>query len=163
MASIKKLTHLVREHLENDEEIQHTISGQYETKILGQDSVRGGILLATNKRLVFFAKKITGFDLEIFPYSNISSIEMSKGIMGYRMSFFASGNKVRMKWIKEVDKGDVQRFVEYVKGNIGKKASDKNLSLDLTDQIKKIAELREQGILSENEFQSKKTELLSKL
>jgi len=58
MPSIKKLTHLVREHLENDEEIQHTISGQYETKILGQDSLRKGILLATNKRLVFFAKKL---------------------------------------------------------------------------------------------------------
>ena len=55
---------------------QDAVLGAYETKIMGRDSVRNGIFVATNKRLVFFAKKLTGFDLEIFPYKNISSIEM---------------------------------------------------------------------------------------
>jgi len=163
MASVKKLTQLAKEHLQVDEEIKHIISGQYETKILGKDSIRKGIFLATNKRLVFFAKKITGFELEVFPYSNISSIEMSKGIMGHSMSFFASGNKAKMKWIKEENKGDVQKFVEYVKENIGKKSSSENSSSDIADQIKKLADLRQKGILSEDEFQSKKTQLLSKM
>jgi len=36
-------------------------------------------------------------------------------------------------------------------------------SPDVTEQIRKLAELRDQGILTDEEFQSKKKELLSKL
>ena len=36
-------------------------------------------------------------------------------------------------------------------------------SSDVPDQIKKLAELKEQGILTEDEFQSKKQQLLSKM
>ncbi|MGZ8897898.1 MAG: SHOCT domain-containing protein [Halobacteriota archaeon] len=36
-------------------------------------------------------------------------------------------------------------------------------SADVTEQIKKLAELRDQGILTEEEFQVKKKELLAKL
>ena len=87
--------------------------GAYETKILGQDSARNGILMATDERLVFYAKKLGGYDLEMFPYANISSIEMSKGmVMGHKISFFASGNKVSMKWIHE---GDIKGLVATVK------------------------------------------------
>ncbi len=35
--------------------------------------------------------------------------------------------------------------------------------VDIPDQIKKLSELRDQGILTEEEFQQKKTELLAKL
>ena len=52
-------------------------------------------MIATNKRLIFFAKKLTGFDLEVFPYKNISSFEMGKNLMGHHVSFFASGNKAQ--------------------------------------------------------------------
>ncbi len=163
MANIKKLIELAREHLEINEEVKCVIFGTYETKILGNESVRAGVFLATNKRLIFFAKKMFGFDLEIFPYSNISSIEINKGMMGHSISFFTSGNKVKMKWITEENKGDVQKFVEYVKENMNKNTSGENSSLDIVDQIKKLAELKEQGILSEGEFQTQKTKLLSKI
>ncbi|MCG2700577.1 PH domain-containing protein [Candidatus Parcubacteria bacterium] len=149
-----------------DEKIYYVISGQYEIKILGKDSIRKGIFLTTNKSLIFYAKKLIGYDFEVFPYSNISSIEMSKGIMGYSISFFASGNKAKMKWIKEIRKGDVKKFIECVKENIGKKIVKDNLQkpvLDVTEQIKRLAELKEQGILTDEEFNSKKKELLLKL
>ena len=38
-----------------------------------------------------------------------------------------------------------------------------NNGLDIPEQIKKLAELKEEGILTEEEFQTKKTELLSRL
>ena len=34
---------------------------------------------------------------------------------------------------------------------------------DITDQIKKLAQLRDEGILTEEEFQAKKTDLLSRM
>jgi len=161
MGKLKKLTTKAKEHLESDEEILKGIVGAYETKILGKDSVRNGIFLATNKRIVFYAKKLTGYDMEIFPYSTISSIEMGKGLMGHKINFFASGNKASMKWIKE---GDVQGFIEEVKNRIGKKEETKAPAEEtITDKIEKLAKLKGQGILSEEEFEQKKKELLAKL
>jgi hypothetical protein len=132
---------------------------------MGSDSVRNGIFIATEKRLVFYAKKMFGFDLESLPYSNISSIEMSKGFMGHSIAFFASGNSAKMKWINE---GDVPAFVEYVRGRIGKKeapaaTSTEAVEPDVVGQIQKLAELKEAGILTEEEFSSKKQELLARM
>ncbi len=163
MSNEKKLLQLAQEHLDKEEVIKYFILGYYEIKLLFNNSVRKGIFLATNKRLVFFAKKLTGFDLEIFPYANISSIEMNKGFTGHSISFFSSGNKVKMKSIKEKESGDVQKFIEYIKNNLGKKIENPEQLPDIAEQIKKLAQLNEQGILSDAEFQLKKTELLSKM
>jgi len=162
MANYKKNLELVKEHLQKGEEIKSSIFGTYECKVMGGDSIRYGIFVATDTRMVFFAKKLIGYDLETFPFDNISSIEKSKGMMGHRIAFFASGNKSTMKWI---NKGDVDEFTNYVNSQIGKKhsASNTQQSDDIPSQIKKLAELRDQGILTDDEFNQKKSELLSKM
>lgn len=108
---------------------------------------------------MLFAEKIGGFDLESFPYSNISSFEQSKNVMGHSISFFGSGNKVAMKWVK--DGGRVQQFSQAVKEGMGRKPDHVQVQNgDLADQLKKLAELRDQGILTDDEFQAQKTKLL---
>lgn len=158
MAKIDKLIKNAQDHLDPSENILAAIMGAYETKIMKSDTVRNGLFLATDRRLVFYAKKLAGYDLEVFPYSTISSIEMGKDLMGHYISFFASGNKASMKWINT---GDVQQFIQVVKERLGKKESTG--SVDITEQIKKLAELKDAGILSEEEFTSKKHELLAKM
>ena len=160
MAKIDKLIDNAQKHLEPGEIVLASVMGAYETKIMKSDTVRNGIFLATDQRLVFYAKKLAGYDLEVFPYSSISSIDMGKDLMGHRISFFASGNKTSMKWINT---GDVQKFVQVVKERIGKRAESANTSVDITDQIRKLAELKDAGILTEQEFTSKKQELLLKI
>lgn len=161
MAKLDKLLEQAKEHFEPGEEVVAAIQGTYETKIAGQDSIRKGSFIATDQRLVFYAKKLTGYDLEVFPYENISSIEMGKGMMGHHISLFASGNNVRMKWIDK--KQDVPAFIGAVKGRMkGGSAVGASVAepVDSTDQIRKLAELRDEGILSEEEFQAKKAQLL---
>jgi hypothetical protein len=160
MAKIDKLIEKAQSHLEPGENIIASVLGAYETKIMKSDTVRNGIFLATDQRLVFYAKKLAGYDLEVFPYSSISSIDMGKDLMGHRISLFASGNKTSMKWINT---GDVQQFVQIVKERIGKKEEKSNPTIDIAEQIKKIAELKDLGILTEEEFTSKKQELLLKM
>ncbi len=164
MASLQKLQELVRDHLEADEKILHSVFGAYETKRMGSDTVRNGAFFATNLGLVFYAKRTFGFDMEVYPYENISSFEMGKGLMGQKISFFASGNKVKMKWIQ---KGDVADFISYAKSRMGKNPSVKNDSFndvqDIPTQIAKLAQLVDSGILSQDEFQSKKAELLARM
>lgn len=154
-----KLIEQAKEHLDNDENIIYSVLGAYETEILGKDSVRNGAFLATNKRLFFYAKKLTGYESESFPYSNISSFEASKGMMGHKISFYASGNKVSMKWIND---GDVNDFVSLVRNSYGKKESTNTNanSNSVVEELKGLVELRDQGILSEEEFNREKEKIL---
>ena len=86
MAKIDRLLERAREHFDEGEQPLQTVFGAYETKIMGGDSVRNGIFIATDRRLLFYAKKLTGYDLEAFLYANISSMEMGKNLMGHRAS-----------------------------------------------------------------------------
>lgn len=169
MVKIDKLLEKAQEHLTEGEHVLASVQGAYEMKIAGNDSLRTGIFAATNKRLLFYAKKLGGFHIESFPYDHISSFEMSKGPMGHKMAFFASGNKATMKWIKM---GDIPAFTDAVRTRMGKvsatletpaQASPEAAEPDASDQLRKLASLRDDGILTEDEFQAKKTEFLAKL
>lgn len=188
MAKKEKLLGLLPQHLDPGEHVEVAVAGTYEIKMMGSDTVRSGILVATPRRLVFFAKKLGGFELESYPYENISSFEQSKSMMGGSISFFASGNKVTMKWIQDKDLG---AFVELVRGRMGKQphpaqppvaatstpppvpvesapmATQQPASSPSADeivaQIQQLASLRDAGILTEKEFTAKKTELLGRI
>jgi hypothetical protein len=76
-------------------------------------------------------------------------------MMGHSVSFFASNNKMRMKWIT----GDIQKFTEYIKSKIEKtdlEHTQSESTVDVANQIRKLAELKDEGILTEDEFESKK-------
>lgn len=155
MASIEKLTEQAKQYMEANESVVATVAGLYESKMFGQDTYRRGVLIATSARVVFYGKKLIGYELEVFPYSNISSIEMSKGFLGHKISFFAVGNKVSMIRIGE---GDVLKLVNHIRDNIGKKHT--SAADDTAEQIQKLHELKEKGILTDEEFQAKKKLLL---
>lgn len=117
MKKFDKLQQQVKDHLDENEEVIATVMGTYEGKLLGEKVLKDGIFVATNKRLVFYGKKTFGYNLETFPYSNISSIEVTKEFLGHRIGFFASGNKVGMKWIQ---KGDIDTFLKHTRNAIQK-------------------------------------------
>ena len=167
MKKVDKLIGQSKEHLNTDEIVVAVVLGAYETDLLGSDTLRNGIFIATEDRIVFYAKRMAGFDMESYSYSNISSLEISKSMMGYQISFFSTGNKVSMKWINEINarEKDIAGFVEYVRNRIEEIPSSESIQQeqDIPDQIKKLAELKDQGILTEEEFGSKKQELLKRL
>ena len=139
-----------------------TVFGAYATKIMWGDSLRNGIFIATDQRLLFYAKKLTGYDLEAFPYTNISSMEMGKSLMGHYINFFASGNSAKMKWISA---GDVRAFVDTVKAQMtsakSTKASSSEQPTDPVEQLERLGKLHAAGVLTDAEFASKKAEILS--
>ena len=164
MAKIDRLLERAKEHFDEGEEPLQTVLGAYETKIMGGDSVRNGVFIATNQRLLFYAKKLTGFDIESFPYANISSMEMGKNLMGHYISFFASGNSCKMKWISD---GDVRAFVDTVKAQTAAAKSSPAPSseqpTDPVDQLERLGKLHAAGVLTDEEFSAKKAEILARL
>jgi hypothetical protein len=169
MAKARKNLQHLEAHLEAGEKVQAYVEGAHETKIMGSESIRKGILAATDRRMLFFAKKVGGYDLESFPYGNISSLEQGKELMkGGTLKFFASGNTVTMKWIN-TRKNNLGEFMTLVQSRMNEAKSSPSPpsadpgGMDIADQIKKLADLRDAGVLSEDEFSVKKTELLKRL
>lgn len=164
MANFKKLLKHAEEHFDNGECALQSVFGTYEAKIMGNDSIRNGIFIATNQRLLFYAKKLTGYEFEAFPYANISSMEMGKNFMGYHISFFASGNSTKMKWISA---GDVRAFVDTVKAQIeavkSSRVSSHEQSTDPLDHLERLGKLHAAGVLTDEEFSAKKAEILASL
>lgn len=157
MSKKEKLLTAAQEHLKG-ETIKHVIEGTYETKLLKSENIKSGIFIATNTRIVFYAKKLFGYEMEDFPYSNISSMEHGKKGSGRYITFFASGNKVHMKWIPQ---DGFDNFLNFVKSNIGKKGSAAPVAKESSsDEIRKFKELLDDGIITEEEFDAKKKQLL---
>ncbi len=94
MASIKSLVEEAKKHFDSGETLISAVPGTYETKILGKDSIRTGAFIATNQKVLFYGKKLGGYDTEVFPYSNISSIDTTK----------ASSLDIRLQFIRLVTK-----------------------------------------------------------
>lgn len=164
MAGYNSNLKAVEAHLDQGETIIASCYGAYETKVMGQDGVRNGVFLATEKRVVFFAKKLMGYDMESFPLSKVSAIEMSKGLMGKSINMKMSGNDAKIKW---VNKGDPEKVVAYVREHMGEtsapQAAPQAAADDIPAQIQKLASLKDAGILTEEEFATKKAELLAKM
>jgi hypothetical protein len=163
MSKLEKLLSQAQEHLEDNEQVLTAVQGAYEVKRMGSDSARKGALIATDRRVVFYAKKMTGYDLESFPYDHISSIDMSKGMTGHSITLYASGNKTHIKWIDK--KQDVPGFVSTVRGRMKGGTGDgaaapATSEPDAADQIRRLGQLRDEGLLTEEEFQAKKAQLL---
>lgn len=172
MAKLDKLTELAREHLEPGELVKGAVLGTYETKIMGSETVRAGILLATDRRVVFYAKKLTGYELESFPYGNISSFEQGKNMMGHNITFYASGNRVHVKWIP-TDEALVRLTQEVKQAMSAKYVPTQPVQPappaaavaqpDIMGQLKQLGELRDAGVVTQYEFEAKKAELLARL
>lgn len=149
---IKELPNILWE----DEIVEKMVQGYYGC---GQ-----GILVATNKRLLFVDKGlIYGLRVEDFPHGKITSIQYKTGLVFGTITIFTSGNKAD---IEQIDKKQARDFAEYVRARIsGAKEhasipKNKPSSDDVITQLEKLAKLKEQGILSEEELSSQKKNIL---
>jgi len=120
-----------------------------------------GLLVATNKRLIFIDKGLISLRVEDFPYDKITSIQYSAGLLMGEITIFASGNKAV---IKQVPKDQVRDFAEWLRARITKPSPRADASTppagDLVSQLERLAKLKESGILTDEEFQTQKAKLL---
>lgn len=154
-----------------DEVLEKLVQGKYNNN--------GGILVATNKRLIFIDKALLGSRLRVedFPYDKLTSIQYDTGSFfsdastlepdrRATITIFASGNKAE---IKHVHKEQVQGFCDYVRARtsgIAEHASAPQAAAsgggapDVVSQLERLARLKEQGMLTDEEFQGEKKKLL---
>jgi len=129
----------------------------------GQYNLKNGIVVATNKRAIFIDKGMMSLTVEDFPYDRVSSIEYHTGMMMGSITIYTSGNKAE---IKSVPKNQVRPFAEFLRARISRGVEPQSQPVaaaqsdDRVTQLEKLAALKEQGILTNDEFDAEKKRIL---
>ena len=127
---------------------------------------RSGLLLITSKRAVFYCPMMFGrYDQIIFPYDQISSVTSYKGMFGDELHLMVGANEMV---IHNIPKGDGDIAAKNIRDLIATMKAQPTIAvaapqIDIADQIEKLAKLKEKGLITEEEFQRKKDELLKRL
>lgn len=87
----------------------------------------------------------------------ITSIEYSTGMIFGDIVIYAAGNKAK---IKDIDKHDAKDMAEFIRAFISNNSENE---FDLTKEIEKLAKLKEQGIINDDEFAQMKAKLIAKM
>ncbi len=151
------------ESLLDNEEIIDAVAGLGKGKWLGNNAKFKGVLVLTSKRIIFYYKKLmSGYGSEYFPLDKISSINFSTGLTGGSVKINTIASNFELDMI--LGNEGIEEFVKSVKSYIAKcKEKSSSISkenLNVADQISQFAELRDKGILTEEEFTIQKRKLL---
>ncbi len=129
-------------------------------------------LLVTTKRAIIYKPGFIGGDIDDYQLNFISNVDVKKGPTRSDITIHAG---LESSTIEHVENGDAQKAVSVLKANMLSINQLQNRvilqpietketpSLDLAAQFKKLAELRDQSILSEDEFKEAKRKILDKL
>jgi hypothetical protein len=143
---IKKLP----EHLWNDEMVELLSSGNVGDK--------NGLLALTSHRLIFLFAGLVNSAFEDFPISNISSISYKSGMVLASIEVYASGNKAT---IKNVNKADAKEIADAIRARLGRPVAATTQAVPSdADELAKWARLRDSGVITAEDFEAKKRQLL---
>lgn len=131
----------------------------------GKDRQHNGCLIVTNQRVVFYAKGWLSEVFEEIALSKISSV-FTKSLLGFTtVTVHTSGNNLEFKSLIKNEADDLVRHINELKGE--KSPASLGVKIESPDNpialLQKVAELHKNGILSDDEFKSKKEELLKKI
>jgi hypothetical protein len=162
----------LKAYLDPDEPILAAVHGNHEQE--GSANGRNGTMVATDRRLAFYRKKISGYDFDSFPYQSITSVALGKNMWGHHITLTVAGNRSQ---ITQIESGKIEAFVDVIQEHLdpapgpppmaapiaASAATASSSATDIPAQIQQLAGLRDQGILTPEEFNAKKAELLSRL
>ena len=123
-----------------------------------------GFIVVTDNRVIVLdvnsSPTSTKMSMEDFPFDKITSISFERGIAKSKIKLICSGN---MTSINILQGGD--ELSQYIRERINqpKTISQPIQANDPLEQLKKLKDLFDSGIITETEFETKKQELLSKI
>ncbi len=145
----------------------------------------GDYLLVTDRRVAVikagvgtWATGSFGVKTKTFQYDHITSVDVSKGLMFGEIEvvaggmtekesggFFAGASKDSVVQFEKKNFDDVQRLAGRIRelATAARRPASAPAPQDIPDQIRKLSELKDVGILSADEFETKKRELLQRL
>jgi hypothetical protein len=119
-------------------------------------------LIVTEKRVIFWGRGLASNSTDAFLYRDISSVDAHQGLLLGDIVLNVKGAKEKFQSMPKLDVHVAAKLIrermEQAQMSVTTPAAN-----SIPDQIKKLAELRDSAVLTEAEFQAKKTELLSRM
>ncbi|WP_028776058.1 PH domain-containing protein [Shimazuella kribbensis] len=133
-----------------------------------------GILVATDRRLIFIKKGIFSLEVKYVLYDEISYMQEIPGIMTGDIVVYFGEKKIKITNVElDILPIFLDRVSDYINENNKLKSTkdqiasqdqsviDENRTETVIQQLKELGELKNQGILTEEEFQSEKAKILN--
>lgn len=124
--------------------------------------------IITNKRVAVKIPQVLGDDERSVPYSSITSVDLDTGLVNKRLTLQTAGQTYHIE-AHEPDKDEVRQAVKFIRDKVSEAnkpqvvTQSEDSEPDPLDQIEKLKQLNDQGVLSDEEFESKKQDLLDKV
>jgi len=131
----------------------------------GERIRHNGLFILTNERACFYRKDPFEEVFETIPLSKISSVE-TLSLMGYRvLRLHTAHDDLEFKTLESKSLfNDVLAQLERLRNKPSNRSIASTAATDsIAYQIKQLGELRDGGLLTEEEFNTKKAELLARL
>jgi Short C-terminal domain/GRAM domain len=159
----KHLRTFEKDKLIPEETMEADLKGWLDKKT-GQNGFiqHNGQLVLTNKRVCFYSEAPFEEIFETIPLSKITSVEASS-LMGYRViRIHTAHDDLEFKTLEP--KALFDKVLAHLERLRNEPTGSPVAPADsVTEQIKKLGELRDSGLLTDDEFNSKKAQLLARL
>jgi hypothetical protein len=151
----KKSLSAASEALRDDE---HVLAATTARRKLGK-AEDNGALVVTDQRLLFVHARAFAAATEEIPLTNISGLTDRKGLgFGHIVVTGAGGITPHFS---QISKSRIAPVMDAIRGHLARpSAPEQQRSMSVADELRKLAELRDAGILTDNEFTAKKAQLL---
>lgn len=166
----KKQVKKIDEYLDPGEKVHFLArSGGERFEIDGEtvDNISSQRTAATDKRIVIKkSKNPFGFESQSIRYENISSVDLSSGLIKTKLRIETS-SKVYAIGVGQIAGDAAEDMCEFIRSKMSQAnqsdSANRNVSEDPLDKLERLRDLKEDGVVSEEEFEEKKSELLDQI
>lgn len=140
------------EHLAPGEKVELLVKCRVDDKT--------GIIVLTDSRVLVIEAGLIRQDVVAYPLSAISALSTGQKFSGETITFHASGRNVKAE---RIDNGRSKPFREKFYALTASTGAPVESAPDAMDQLRKLGELHQAGVLTDDEFAAKKADLLGRM
>lgn len=169
----------VRDLLDEGEKVHYMWRGgtidvegsQAGESIFGNDrdrksSFKGIFTAVTDKRIVIAVPQFLGDDERHIPYRSVTSVDLDTGLMARRVSLQTKGQTYHIQ-AQGPSKDELREAMKFVREKVEEAHQPQQAVVanepDPTEQLRNLKELHDEGVLTDEEFEEKKSALLEKI
>lgn len=139
------------------EQVLVATSASFRVQRIGRTAFVPGTMAITDRRVLLVAQKLTGRDVADFDYRMITSLDYSKGAVFANIDIAAAGDHAK---VRQLPSGEVEKYIGLIREQMSKSRAPQAAASEpsVADRVRDLARLRDEGLMSEEEFERKRRE-----
>ncbi|MCE0768117.1 PH domain-containing protein [Pseudonocardia kujensis] len=135
----------------------------------GLVSGKNGLLVATDRRALFIAEGLVNHSFEDFPYDRITTVTSQRGMMFGKIIISTAGVS---RVVDQVHKSEAEAVAAVIRERVEATTRERyapaapipnpGRPIGIAAELRELAQLRDQGVLTEAEFETEKARILGR-